>query len=124
VNASRATIPRIVIVNTGSIRFDLVKGPFTYDDSFIVSPFTDAFQYINVPYALAKSVLNSLNGAGGNDKKRNSAGSDWGFEYMPQVKDSCLDPTISLITGEKGELKARGHTRRQTVVTPGYTTTE
>jgi hypothetical protein len=42
---------------------------------------------------------------------------------MPQVKDFCLDPTISLITGERGELKARGHNRRQTVVTPGYTTT-
>jgi len=119
INASRSTIPRIVIVNTGSIRFDLVKGPFTYDDSFIVSPFTDAFQYINVPYALAKDVLNSLNGAPLNDK-RNYANSDWG--YIPQVKDSCMDPTISLVTGENGEVKARGHTRRQTVVTPGYTT--
>jgi hypothetical protein len=121
VSASRSTIPRIIIVNTGSIRFDLVKGPFTYDDSFIVSPFTDAFQYINVPYALAKNVLNSLNGATLNDK-RNSANPDWG--YMPQVKDSCMDPTIGLVTGETGELRARGHTRRQTVVTPGYTTTD
>jgi hypothetical protein len=120
VNSSRSTIPRIVIVNTGSIRFDLVKGPFTFDDSFIVSPFTDAFQYINVPYALAKNVLNSLNGAPLNDK-RNSAGSDWGY-VMPQVKDSCMDPIIGFITEEKGELKARGHTRRQTVVIPGYTT--
>jgi hypothetical protein len=121
VSASRSTIPRFIIVNTGSIRFDLVKGPFTYDDSFIVSPFTDAFQYINVPYALAKNVLNSLNGAALNDK-RNSANSYWG--YMPQVKDSCMDPTIGLVTGETGELRARGHTRRQTVVTPGYTTTD
>lgn len=51
INQTRATIPRIIILNTGSIRFDLVQGPFTYDDSFIVSPFTDGFQFIpNIPY--------------------------------------------------------------------------
>jgi hypothetical protein len=120
VNASRSTIPRHVIVNTGSIRFDLVKGPFTYDDSFIVSPFTDAFQYIaNVPYAMAKNVIYALNGATLPDKRDSER-----YGYMPQVKDSCLDPTINLITGETGELKSRGITRRKTVVTPGYTTTD
>lgn len=29
INASRADIPRLIIINTGSIRFDLVEGPFT-----------------------------------------------------------------------------------------------
>jgi hypothetical protein len=29
VNESRADIPRLIIINTGSIRFDLVQGPFT-----------------------------------------------------------------------------------------------
>lgn len=29
INASRADIPRLIIINTGSIRFDLVQGPFT-----------------------------------------------------------------------------------------------
>lgn len=29
VNESRADVPRLIIINTGSIRFDLVKGPFT-----------------------------------------------------------------------------------------------
>jgi len=57
-------------VNTGSIRFDLVKGPFTYDDSFIVSPFNDAFQYIaSVPYKYAKNVIYNLNGAVLPDKR-------------------------------------------------------
>ena len=124
VNASRSTIPRYVIVNTGSIRFDLVKGPFTYDDSFIVSPFTDAFQFIpSVPYALAKNVLNSLNGAVLQDK-RNPAASI--FDSMPLIveKDSCLDPTVGLVSGQTGELKTRGISRRQTVVTPGYVTTD
>lgn len=118
VNASRSTTPRYVIVNTGSIRFDLVKGPFTYDDSFIVSPFNDAFQYIpDVPYAMAKNVLNSLNGAALQDKRSEQ------FGAVPSVQDSCLDPTISMVSGQTGELKTRGHSRRQTVgLTPGYTT--
>lgn len=29
INASRADVPRLIIINTGSIRFDLVEGPFT-----------------------------------------------------------------------------------------------
>lgn len=29
INSSRADIPRLIIINTGSIRFDLVEGPFT-----------------------------------------------------------------------------------------------
>lgn len=64
------SIPRYIIVNSGSIRFDLVQGPFTYDDSFIVSPFDDAFQYIaSVPYKFAKNVLGGLNGAVLPDKR-------------------------------------------------------
>lgn len=54
INETRKDIPRLIIINTGSIRFDLVQGPFTYDDSFIVSPFADGFQFIpDVPYAQA-----------------------------------------------------------------------
>jgi len=124
VNASRSTIPRYIIVNTGSIRFDLVKGPFTYDDSFIVSPFTDAFQFIpNVPYDMARKVLASLNGAALPDK-RNSAGSDFGFMPLVVERDSCVDPTIGLISEATSELKTRGISKRQTVVTPGYVTTD
>lgn len=29
VNSSRANVPRFIIINTGTIRFDLVQGPFT-----------------------------------------------------------------------------------------------
>lgn len=124
VNTTRSTIPRYVIVNTGSIRFDLVKGPFTYDDSFIVSPFTDAFQYIpNVPYNMASKVLSALNGATLPDK-RDSAGSVFGSMPLVADRDSCVDPTIGLISGETGDLKTRGITRRQTAVTPGYVTSD
>jgi hypothetical protein len=58
VNEERADEPRLIIGNTGAIRFDLYKGPFTYDDNFVVSPFRDVFLYIpDVPFVKAKNVL-------------------------------------------------------------------
>lgn len=58
VNETRADKARVNIVNTGSVRFDLHKGPFLYDDAFIVSPFVDIFVYIpDVPYSLASGAL-------------------------------------------------------------------
>jgi len=64
INQTRSTIPRLIILNTGSVRFDLVEGPFTVDSSYIVNPFTDAFQYLpNVSYAMASvSFLKVDNG--------------------------------------------------------------
>lgn len=119
INPDRVEIPRYIIVNSGSIRFDLVKGPFTYDDSFIVSPFDDKFQYVKeVPYEMAVKVLDSLNGAVLPDK-RSSPNSMFGS--IPRLADrTCADPIISDIS----ELKTRGIHRRQTSVTPGYLTTD
>lgn len=57
-NPARADKSRIILGNTGGIRFDLFKGPFTFDDNFIVSPFRDVWFYIpDVPYNLAKNVI-------------------------------------------------------------------
>lgn len=126
INASRSDVARYIIINSGSIRFDLVKGPFTYDDSFIVSPFDDAFQYIpNVPYDMARKVLAGLNGAVLQDKRSENAGLVYGSIPQLDVKDSCVDPTISLITSSsRSALKTRGIVRRQVVTTPGYVTTD
>ncbi|KAL3421794.1 calcineurin-like phosphoesterase [Phlyctema vagabunda] len=119
INKTRSDIARFIIVNTGSIRFDLVQGPFTYDDSFIVSPFNDAFEFIpSVPYSIAKNLINAMNGAVLNDK-RNAFGS----MPLPSNHDSCIDPTIGNIAARATEdFKTRGISRRQTVVTPGYVT--
>ncbi|MCJ1308794.1 hypothetical protein MMC25_002449 [Agyrium rufum] len=57
--------PRIIIANTGAIRFDIFKGAFTKDTVFIVSPFTTGFKYIsNVPFEKADKILEVLNNAG------------------------------------------------------------
>ncbi|KAJ5770852.1 uncharacterized protein N7511_002903 [Penicillium nucicola] len=59
---SRADVPALAIVNTGAMRFDIFKGPFTQDSTFIVSPFTSGFRYLkNVPYDKAQLMLEVLN---------------------------------------------------------------
>lgn len=122
INTARATTPRIIIVNTGGIRFDLFKGPFTYDDAFIVSPFTDGFQYIpDVPYNIASQVLSALNNLP-DSKKRDLESRNFGA--MPLLdRDSCIDPTLGAVSPST-DLKPRGITRRTQVVTPGYVTTD
>lgn len=62
---SRAEEPRLVILNTGGIRFDIFKGPFTRDSTYIVSPFTSGFRVLkSVPFETAKKVIDVLNKAG------------------------------------------------------------
>lgn len=58
VNETRRDKARVTIINTGSVRFDLHKGPFLTDDAYIVSPFVDIFVYIpDVPYSIASGAL-------------------------------------------------------------------
>ncbi|CAK7273453.1 hypothetical protein SEPCBS119000_005663 [Sporothrix epigloea] len=65
VRADRANVPRIVIINTGAMRFDIFRGAFTRDTTFIVSPFISLVRYIpDVPFALARQVLSILNSQG------------------------------------------------------------
>ncbi|KAK0937256.1 hypothetical protein LTR29_011173 [Friedmanniomyces endolithicus] len=57
--------PTIVITNSGAIRFDIFKGPFTIDTTFLVSPFTSGFRKLSdVPYGAASQVLRLLNNEG------------------------------------------------------------
>ncbi|KKZ61528.1 hypothetical protein EMCG_00607 [[Emmonsia] crescens] len=58
----RANKTGMAIVNTGALRFDIFKGPFTQDTAFMLSPFTSGFRYTkDVPYEKAKQVLEVLN---------------------------------------------------------------
>ncbi|KAI1434125.1 ser/Thr protein phosphatase family [Xylaria sp. CBS 124048] len=65
VNENRTDKPRLTIVNTGAIRFDIFKGPFTKDSTYLLSPFTSKFNYVpDVPYEVAKKVLQLINEGG------------------------------------------------------------
>ncbi|KAL8790449.1 MAG: hypothetical protein Q9213_000601 [Squamulea squamosa] len=59
---ARKDIPRLVILNTGGIRFDIFRGPFTIDTTYTVSPFTSGFRYFkDVPFERAKRLKRILN---------------------------------------------------------------
>ncbi|PGH28209.1 hypothetical protein AJ80_00099 [Polytolypa hystricis UAMH7299] len=123
VNPSRADIPRLIIVNTGSIRFDLVQGPFTLDDSFTVSPFKDTFRFIpDVPYSQASQVLDILNA--GPYQKRSMETDE---ALRPRGWDVCTDPLYTSFTEAKRHVSYSGDmTRRHElrVLIPGYTTVD
>ncbi|TPX10645.1 uncharacterized protein E0L32_008379 [Thyridium curvatum] len=65
VNKTRKHVPRLSILNTGTIRFDIFEGPFTVDTTYIISPFTSGLNYVpDVPYFIAKKVITILNAGG------------------------------------------------------------
>lgn len=65
VRKDRKDVPRLAITNTGMVRFDIFKGAFTLDTTYIVSPFVSKWKYIpDVPYSAAKKVIGLLNGGG------------------------------------------------------------
>lgn len=52
---------RITIINTGSVRYDLYKGPYTVDTHFIISPFQNDWSKITVPKYIAVQIAPKLN---------------------------------------------------------------
>ena len=65
IDPNRTEQARIVIANTGTMRFDIFKGAFTRDTTFIIQPFTNGFRYLqDVPYAMADRLLQVLNNGG------------------------------------------------------------
>ncbi|QBM89861.1 2',3'-cyclic-nucleotide 2'-phosphodiesterase/5'- or 3'-nucleotidase, 5'-nucleotidase family [Metschnikowia aff. pulcherrima] len=52
---------RIIIINTGSVRYDLYKGPYTIDSHFIVSPFENDWVKVSLPKDIALKIAPKLN---------------------------------------------------------------
>uniref|UniRef100_A0A0L0NW62 Putative 5'-nucleotidase C-terminal domain-containing protein n=1 Tax=Candidozyma auris TaxID=498019 RepID=A0A0L0NW62_CANAR len=52
---------RLIIINTGSIRYDLYKGPYTIDTHYIISPFKNDWVRITVPKYIATQIAPKLN---------------------------------------------------------------
>lgn len=95
------------------------------DDSFIVSPFKNVFQFIpNVPYEIASKVLDLFNT--GPRQKRDELGIR-DFDFTPLLGDTC--PEDSLSQGHRSlmhrsSLMTRGlHYRQNSYLNPGYVTT-
>ncbi|EIN06418.1 hypothetical protein PUNSTDRAFT_145026 [Punctularia strigosozonata HHB-11173 SS5] len=65
INNTRASIPRIIITNSGSQRFDVYAGSFTKNDQLTASPFADSFLYLpNITLGVANQILPVLNNEG------------------------------------------------------------
>lgn len=61
----------MILANSGALRYDLYAGPFTRNDQFIVSPFTNTFEYLeNVSSSVVNRVLDELNHSGLPARKR------------------------------------------------------
>ncbi|KAL0955634.1 hypothetical protein HGRIS_001867 [Hohenbuehelia grisea] len=70
INNTRASIPKLMITNSGSQRFDIYAGPFTKNDQLTSSPFADHFLFIpNVTFSAASQVLPALNHAGADQRR-------------------------------------------------------
>ncbi|KAI8388326.1 nucleoside phosphatase family-domain-containing protein [Radiomyces spectabilis] len=72
VDSSRKN-PAFYLINTGGIRYDVYKGPFTLDNMYQVSPFGDNFYYLaDVPHSAAKQMLDIINEQGELKKRDNT----------------------------------------------------
>ncbi|KAK5778298.1 Smn1p PWA37_000455 [Arxiozyma heterogenica] len=61
VPADELSFNRIVMLNTGAIRFDLYKGPFTRDTEFSILPFDNNWNYLKLEKWVAIQIEDFLN---------------------------------------------------------------
>lgn len=57
----RDHIKRLITVNTGLLRFDLLKGNFTENTKYQVSPFDNRWRSVTIPYHFARHIKEYLN---------------------------------------------------------------
>lgn len=89
------SMSRFMLINTGSVRYDLYKGPFTKDTEYIVMPFNNDWHFITVPLVVASKVESYLNkgpviaslGTPSSYHKKHHFGA---FQKCPFVKDPNL----------------------------------
>ncbi|RVX68607.1 hypothetical protein B0A52_07034 [Exophiala mesophila] len=85
-DTSRNDKARLVITNTGAIRFDIFKGPFTKDSTYIMCPFTSGFNFLkDVPYNKAKHLLHLLNSGGEIFSQTNAELALWKLKSPQQI---------------------------------------
>ncbi|KAL2269604.1 hypothetical protein VTJ83DRAFT_1788 [Remersonia thermophila] len=144
VRADRPAVPRLVLLNTGAIRFDILAGPFTRDSTYIVSPFVNKLAYLpDVPYEMAGKVLGLLNQAGkilaaaaadgGDDDDDNDDVMDNRFLASPEqlfvkesiVRESPVPGTGAAAAGGGWDARQqRPLGKRPPRLTEGYTTVD
>jgi 2',3'-cyclic-nucleotide 2'-phosphodiesterase (5'-nucleotidase family) len=120
-DTTRARKPRLILLNTGAIRFDVFKGAFTKDSTYIVSPFTSGFHYIkDVPYAKAKEVLKLLNSGA---ETLEDSGSMLAFPSLaPPEQQGRLEDIVYEGDYDHHRTSLQVHLSGSDNLKPGYTT--
>ncbi|EJD40221.1 hypothetical protein AURDEDRAFT_139045 [Auricularia subglabra TFB-10046 SS5] len=124
-NPDRASIPNVIVVNAGTQRFDVLKGPFTLNDAFIVSPFYNTFVYIpDVPFNIARQVGPLLNVSDLPSKRSNGALFDLDTRTLERADVDAYYETWThdmwhRFSGPSNELR-----RADSDLTLGYVTTD
>ena len=123
-DVDRGDVPRMVFTNTGALRFDIFKGPFTVDTTYSVSPFTGGFRYIkDVPFSIAKRLLQIIN---------QEVPQIWPASQSLAFKEPARSVPASshhadeqlFLPGEQTPLGKDHESDRDAELTPGYTTTD
>ncbi|QPG98574.1 hypothetical protein C2857_007747 [Epichloe festucae Fl1] len=119
VNDERKEKSRLAIMNTGGVRFDIFKGPFTRDSTYLVSPFVNGFHYVpDVPYTIAKNVLAILNGA---DNILSSHGVETKFMAIPELMFTS-DHGQSPVIADEDDARLELRNAQDPKLMAGYTT--
>lgn len=129
---SRSGKPALAIANTGAIRFDLFKGPFTQDSAYILSPFTNGFRYLkDIPFDQAQLIVEFLNNQPKilTQSQRHSDNTAWTLA-PPEQSAYTHDVVAGDESGHESwgskfgqaPLSSKGHSKPN--VFPGYTTTD
>jgi 2',3'-cyclic-nucleotide 2'-phosphodiesterase (5'-nucleotidase family) len=118
---NRLDKPRIAIANTGAIRFDIFKGPFTKDSTYIVSPFTSGFRFIkDVPFGIANKLLPLLNSGGQIFQETDHNLQSW-MLAPPEQRGRTEDFVVDNV--DKSQLSSQQMFLGSKLdLTPGYTT--
>lgn len=121
VDRARANISRLVMMNTGGIRFDIFKGPFTRDSTYIVSPFTNGFRYVkDVPFDKASKLLSILNNNGQILQEMDSRLQSWMLAPVEQRSHPTNEVVEELDHVHDGNDQIS--LTVEPALTPGYTT--
>ena len=130
VSEKRKDVPRLAIMNTGAVRFDIFNGPFTRDATYIVSPFLSGLQYIpDVPYGVASKVLKLINNGGpilessGLDSRLLAVPEQWAIHesIIHTTSTAATDPMGASEAGAQKPLREPSEKKKPDLI-GGYTT--
>ncbi|PBP16384.1 calcineurin-like phosphoesterase [Diplocarpon rosae] len=122
-NKDRKGVPTLAITNSGALRFDIFKGSFSRDTTYIVSPFVSKFKYLkDVPYMSAKRLLTLLNNNGPIFTTLGLHNSQLAPPEQMSILTDIIAPTRAHNTFRPGTVQSPLHFPETLGLIPGYTT--